>query len=310
MKKTCRLAILLVVLIFSSLILLGTLNLSVAASMHLSIKNSKASMSAGTSFTCTVTALDPLNNVVTTYAGNVKFSCTDPNAVLPASAALKSGTGSFTLTLETAGMQTITATDKVDSTLTATASVTVTSGTAKSFDIVVPDFVNPGTLITITVTAKDSYDNFAKGYSGTVDFGSTDSQAVLPATGAITQGRGMFSVTFNTAGTQTVTITDIKDRTLTTTSEITVAASETQPPTSTETPGPSATAVASPTQSAALATPTVEPSVTAAQTNTPETTKIETSFALPVEAIIGIIVIVIVAVVAVGFLIFRKKKAV
>ena len=53
------------------------------------------------SFSFTVTALDPFNNVATGYAGTVHFTSSDGAAVLPANSTLTSGVKTFTATLKT-----------------------------------------------------------------------------------------------------------------------------------------------------------------------------------------------------------------
>jgi hypothetical protein len=70
-----------------------------------------ASGAAGAPGSVTVTALDALNHVVTGYTGTVHFTSSDGHAVLPANATLTNGIGTFSETLDTAGHQTITATD-------------------------------------------------------------------------------------------------------------------------------------------------------------------------------------------------------
>ena len=65
---------------------------------------------AGTSITVTVTAYYQ-GSVATTYSGPLTLTSTDAKAILPASLNLTAGVGSFNATLETAGIQTITATD-------------------------------------------------------------------------------------------------------------------------------------------------------------------------------------------------------
>ncbi|MFK5073630.1 hypothetical protein ACI4BE_29295, partial [Klebsiella pneumoniae] len=70
-----------------------------------------ANGTAGTPGSVTVTALDSLNHVVTNYTGTVHFTSSDGHAVLPADVTLTNGVGSFSETLDTAGSQTITATD-------------------------------------------------------------------------------------------------------------------------------------------------------------------------------------------------------
>jgi hypothetical protein len=73
---------------------------------------------SGTSFHITVTALDASNNRVTSFSGTVHFTSTDPHAQLPPDSMLVSGTNLFSVTLATAGNQTIAATDSATSSLT------------------------------------------------------------------------------------------------------------------------------------------------------------------------------------------------
>src|SRR5205823_13482622 len=77
-----------------------------------------ASAAAGTSFSLTVTALNRLGNVQTTYGDTVHFTSSDGQAILPADSTLSNGAGTFSATLRTAGNQTITATDKTSSSIT------------------------------------------------------------------------------------------------------------------------------------------------------------------------------------------------
>jgi CSLREA domain-containing protein len=79
-----------------------------------------ASVTAGSAFSFTVTALDQFNNTATGYAGTVHFTSSDGSAVLPANSTLTNGTGTFSATLNTGGNQTITATDTVTSSITGT----------------------------------------------------------------------------------------------------------------------------------------------------------------------------------------------
>jgi ELWxxDGT repeat protein len=75
---------------------------------------------AGIAGTFTVTAFDTYGNVATGYSGTVTFSSSDTKAVLPGDATLTNGTGQFSATLKTLGTnQSITATDKSNSALTA-----------------------------------------------------------------------------------------------------------------------------------------------------------------------------------------------
>ena len=86
---------------------------------------------AGTPFSVSVTAEDQDGNVVTGYSGTVHFTSSDGQAVLPANSGLTNGVRTFSVTLKTAGSQTVTATDTVTSSITGTCgsiSVSSTSG--------------------------------------------------------------------------------------------------------------------------------------------------------------------------------------
>jgi hypothetical protein len=90
---------------------------------------------SGVPFDVTVTAVDPFGQVALGYIGTVTFSTTDPDhgVVLPAdytftSADQGSVTFSSGVTLITPGVQALTATDAADSTITGSATVTVTTG--------------------------------------------------------------------------------------------------------------------------------------------------------------------------------------
>jgi hypothetical protein len=72
---------------------------------------------AGAAGSFTVVAVDPYGNQIRNYSGTVHFSSSDPQAVLPGDTTLTSGAGQFSATLVTVGNQSITATDKQNSTL-------------------------------------------------------------------------------------------------------------------------------------------------------------------------------------------------
>ena len=91
---------------------------------HFSVA-STASVVAGVPFTITVTALSSSNQIVTSYSGTVGFTSSDAGFVNPGTLTLSSGTGQTSVTLETAGTQTITATDTTTSTLTGSGSFLV-----------------------------------------------------------------------------------------------------------------------------------------------------------------------------------------
>jgi hypothetical protein len=100
---------------------------------HFSV-SAPAATTAGTAFSFTVTALDQFNNPATGYSGTVRFTSTDGGSVVPPNYTFMvadNGVHTFTATLVTTGIQTITATDTVTSSITGTsASITVTVAAA------------------------------------------------------------------------------------------------------------------------------------------------------------------------------------
>jgi subtilisin-like proprotein convertase family protein len=97
---------------------------SPAAASRLAV-SAPAGATAGTPFNVTVTAQDAYGNTATGYAGTVHFTSSDGQAVLPVNATLANGTGTFSVTLKTAGSQSLTATDTAAGTLTGNAPVSV-----------------------------------------------------------------------------------------------------------------------------------------------------------------------------------------
>jgi subtilisin family serine protease len=187
-----------------------------AAAKSLKVTGFPTTDTAGASETFSVTAYDAFGNVATGYLGTLEFTSSDPKAVLPAEYAMApedQGTFTFTATLETAGTQSITATDTSTSSLTATESNIVVQAAALHSLVVsgFPTSDTAGTAGSITVTAYDIYGNLATDYTGTVTLTSSDPKAVLPASYTFTtadDGKHTFSATLKTAGTQSITATD------------------------------------------------------------------------------------------------------
>jgi hypothetical protein len=176
--------------------------------------------SAGSSFSFTVVALDSLNNVATTYGGDVHFTTTDANVSLPADSTLTNGVGTFSATLRTAGSQTLTATDTLNSSIAGTSnSIVVSAAAATHFAVSAPSSATAGNAFDITITALDQFNNTVTSYGGNVHFTTSDGQAVLPADQPLTNGAGSFSAILKTAGSQTITGTDTANSSITGTSD-------------------------------------------------------------------------------------------
>lgn len=87
--------------------------------------------------------------------------------------------------------------------------VNVSAAGATHFLVSGPSPTTAGGAFNFTVAAKDPFNNTVTNYSGTVHFTSTDGQSVLPANAGLSNGAGTFSTTLKTAGSQTITATDV-----------------------------------------------------------------------------------------------------
>jgi Galactose oxidase, central domain len=110
----------------------NSINVSAGAASQFSVA-AQATATAGTALNFTVNALDAWNNLATNYSGTVHFTSTDGQAVLPANSTLTNGTGTLSVTLNTTGSQTITATDSVTAAITGTSNSIQVSPPASGF---------------------------------------------------------------------------------------------------------------------------------------------------------------------------------
>jgi len=81
-----------------------------------------------------------------------------------------------------------------------------------------PQSVTAGNSVNFVVAALDASGATAIGYTGTVALGSTDTAAILPPDTTLTSGVGIFSATLKTAGSQTLTASDLTTSSITGTS--------------------------------------------------------------------------------------------
>ncbi len=193
----------------------GTVAVSPAAAASLSV-TTPAATAAGSPFTFTVTALDAYGNVATGYTGTVVFGSSDAKGVLPDAytfTASDAGSHSFTASLKTARLQSMTATD-ITGAASGTGGITVTPLAASTLSLTgFPSAVTAGVAEPFTVTALDVYGNVATGYRGRVGFGSSDLMAQLPLGGysftADDAGVHTFNGALRTAGVQWLGVSDI-----------------------------------------------------------------------------------------------------
>ncbi len=184
-------------------------SVSPAAANHLVMTGAPGAVTAGTTFTVTLVAEDFFDNMVTSFIGPVQFETSDNHAIVQGNSTLTGGVGTFAVTLKTAGTQELFVEDPAASSA-ALVSDTVTVGAAapSSYALTLPSFAVAGYPVNLTMTVQDQFGNTVPAYKGTVHFTSSDAAATLPGDSTLTNGVGVFAVTFQTTGNQTVTATD------------------------------------------------------------------------------------------------------
>ena len=202
----------------SPLVALGSspsVTVDAGAASDFVLSGTPASLTAGSTGSVTVTAIDGYGNTATTFTGTVTFTSNDAQAVLPADYTFTGGDAgvhAFTnlYTLKTAGSRTVAATS--GSVTGTSAGITVNSALpAATMTATAPSPTTAGTGLSVTVTAKDAYGNIATSYTGTVSLTSTDPQAALPGPYTFVgadNGSHAIPVTLKTVGSQTVSSSD------------------------------------------------------------------------------------------------------
>lgn len=170
-------------------------------------------LTAGTVSAVTITSADLYGNP-TKFFGTANLSKTDSKAVMPATAAVTNGTGSFQVEFRTAGNQSVSASELGGATGT-TPNTLVVADAATRFGIsAIPPSVTTGDDLTVSVAAFDRFDNTATGFNGPVTVSSTDpNAALLPAPGTVlpqpvplTAGVGQYTFEFRTVGAHSVSV--------------------------------------------------------------------------------------------------------
>lgn len=146
---------------------------------------------AGVAHSVLVTAQDSFGNLVTNYQGTVSINSSDNEAILPAHGILTNGTGTFIVTLNTIGSQSITATD-----------TTTSSITGSQTGIIVHEFpsvsITPAGPIALTTGQTQTFTAQASGGIGALSYqwfiGSTLAGTNKP-TYILSQPEGTYIVT-------------------------------------------------------------------------------------------------------------------
>ncbi len=181
-----------------------------------------------------VVALDASNQLVPNYTGTVHFTSVDSSTVVPADytfVAGDQGSHLFTFTPGTASTDTLTATDAATSSVTGSVSLQVSPApVATQFDVRVERHTQTGQPASVVVTALDANGNLVPNYTGTVQLTSTNSSdELVPVSYTFTasdQGSHAFQVTFAANGSDTLTVTDTANSSLTGSSTVQVGQSD------------------------------------------------------------------------------------
>ena len=149
---------------------------------------------AGGAFDLLVVAVDAYENVVTNYRGTIRFQSSDGQALLPANytfTADDAGMHWFTgVTLFTASYQLVRVEDAAIPAVSVEAYSLVEAAEAAQFLLEGPEQVRTGESFSLRVTVVDAYGNVVSNYRGTLNFGSSDSSALLPASYTFTAADG------------------------------------------------------------------------------------------------------------------------
>src|SRR5262245_38639641 len=185
---------------------------AVATHFFVSIERHPA---AGSPARVLVAALDADDHLVRNYTGTVHFTSTDAAATLPDDytfTAADRGVKVFSFTPPAAGSLTLTATDTADATVTGDATLTVGEAQVVThFALLIRPVSSMTTPSLVLVVALDENNRPVPTYAGTVHFTSSDPAALLPDDFTLTgadRGVKAFTVSFATAGRQTLTVTD------------------------------------------------------------------------------------------------------
>jgi probable HAF family extracellular repeat protein len=193
--------------------------LNPTATPTLSLSGFPSTTTAGVAQNLTVTVLNPNGTVDTGYTGTIHFSSTDQQAGLPANftfTTADAGVATFSVTLKTAGTQSITAQDTSNPGIIGSETgITVTAAAPTHFTLSVfqTAMTRGGEDFYILVEPTDAFGNVTSfSTNTTVKFSDSARGATLPANYTFTPGTegAEFEVKLKT-GEQTITVTDLND---------------------------------------------------------------------------------------------------
>jgi len=164
---------------------------------------SPATQAVGTGFTASVYATDAYWNPVPS-TDNVRVTASGSYTASPTSGVLTNGFRQFTVTLNTVGSQTVTASDLTNTSITSTTSppITVLASAPAGFAFVtITSPQTAGVPASVTINAVDSGGNLVPGYNGdAILTANTGTGSISPGQVTFTAGTWTGLVTFKGAG--------------------------------------------------------------------------------------------------------------
>ncbi len=158
---------------------------------------------AGSSISVRVNAIDNWWNVISTVTHTVQLSSSDPVAGLPPNAPLFNGTRQFSVTLNTTGVQTVTAHDITQPTVLPGTSSQILVNPGELYQFTFSNVVGPvtaGVSFPVSITAEDQSGNRLVGYGGTLALSvSTGPGTITPVNIVMNQGLYTGNVTLTKA---------------------------------------------------------------------------------------------------------------
>ncbi|HEX3766038.1 MAG TPA: hypothetical protein VHW23_45390 [Kofleriaceae bacterium] len=170
--------------------------------------------SAGDSLVLTITARDPFGNVATGFTGLVRVASADPTDILPPTGGFTAGVRTVVVAFTKVGNHTATVQD-IAAQLPSATTTSVGIGPGAPFRIALApanQTATAGGPELFTATLVDFFNNTATNYLGTLHFVALgDPAASVPADftfGTAEAGSHTFSVTFKTAGSASLAVSD------------------------------------------------------------------------------------------------------
>jgi hypothetical protein len=192
----------------------GSVSLTVqpAAAHTYQLSALPATAIAGEPLVLTITALDAVGNVATSYGGRVHLTSADSTDVLPPDGTLTAGVRAVSLAFIKTGNHLVQVQDVASSLPSVNSSSVAVGPASPEVVLTLPAEASAGDPVDVGVAMKDVFGNAIPNYAGTLTFTSTDrgAGAVTPSDITFTggeDGTATASATFVTVGAQMLSAT-------------------------------------------------------------------------------------------------------